>query len=219
MCIEAKRTCKNCNTDISHRGRAAVFCEKCAEDARRARKRREYKRRKANKKPKARACLTCNADITDRHPRARYCEKCAKDRIYQKNREWKLEEYHKKKQLKERRCIDCNADISYRGGKAIRCEKCAPIAAYIQTKIAEKKRREERRKNRPGAAIRAITPLGSELGTLCDGLEKRQKKREILPPPDLSSAKWVVKIGKTTYYPRSEKRYKELLIEKSVKES
>ena len=212
------KTCKNCNTDISHRGRAAGFCEKCAEDARRKRKRDEYKRRKANKKPKQRACLTCNADITERHPRARYCEKCAKDRIYQKNKEWKLEEYHKKKQLKERRCIDCKADISHRGGKAIRCEKCAPIAAYIQTKIAEKKRRAERRQNRPGASIRAITPLGSELGHLCDGLEKRQKKREILPPPDLISAKWVVKIGKTTYYPRSEKRYKELLIEKSVKE-
>lgn len=214
------KTCKNCPADISHRGRAAVHCEKCAEDARRKRKRDEYKRRKAGKKPKQRACLTCSADITDRHPRAKYCEKCAKDRINEKNRAWKLKEYHKKKQLKKRLCIDCNADISHRGGKAIRCEKCAPIAAYIQTKIAEKKRRAERRRNRPGAQIRAITPLGSELGDLCDGLEKRQKKKHnLLPPPDLSAAKWVVKIGKTTYYPRTEKRYKELLAEKSVKES
>lgn len=205
------KTCKNCPADISHRGRAAVHCEKCAEDVRRKRKRDEYKRRKANKKPKQRACLTCNADITERHPRARYCERCAKDRIHEKNREWKLEEYHKKKRPKERRCVDCRADISHRGGKAIRCEKCAPIAAYIQTKIAEKKRREERRKHRPGASIRTITPLSTELGQLCDGLEKRQKKRKILPPPDLRSAKWVVKIGKTTYFPRTEKRYNELI--------
>jgi hypothetical protein len=38
-----------------------------------------------------------------------------------------------------------------------------------------------------------------------------------LPPPDLSSAKWVVKIGKTTYFPRTEKRYNELIKQRDEK--
>lgn len=161
MCIEAKKTCKICPADISHRNGNAVYCIDCELAARRERERARRKKKTA-----------------------------------------------------PRLCLDCSENIDHMHHRATRCPTCK--VAHKRNKAREKMR--ARRKDRPGQPIRAISPLTEELGHLSGGCTKERKQRPQLPPPNLAKAQYVVKIGKTTYFPRTEKRYKELLSEKQEKE-
>ena len=157
-----------------------------------------------------RTCIDCGCDISDRGKPAKLCYVCANKRNIERSRQRRA----RLSAAKVRRCKDCGKDINHLPHMPKRCPPCADLRKKI--KLKEWKDRQKtpaaaKRKDRPGKTIRAITPVATELGQLCDGLQKRQKKRQVLPPPDLNSAKWVVKIGKTTYFPKTEKRYNELI--------
>src|SRR5690554_120599 len=157
-----------------------------------------------------RACIDCGCDISERGKPAKLCYVCANKRNIERSRQRRA----RLSAAKVRRCIDCGCDTSHLPHMTKRCPECAALRKKIKQKEwkdRQKKPAATKRKDRPGQPIRTITPLAEDLGQLCDGLQKRQKKRQILPPPDLRSAKWVVKIGKTTYFPRTEKRYNELI--------
>lgn len=157
-----------------------------------------------------RACIDCGCDISERGKPAKLCYVCANKRNIERSRRRRAE----KSAAKKRRCKDCGCDINHLPHMTKRCPECAALRKKIKQKEwkdLQKLPAAAKKKDRPGQPIRAITPLSTELGQLCDGLQKRQKKRQVLPPPDLTKAKWVVKIGKTTYFPKTEKRYKELI--------
>jgi len=157
-----------------------------------------------------RPCIDCGCDISDRGKPAKLCYVCANKRNIERSRQRRA----RLSAAKVRRCKDCGCDINHLPHMTKRCPECAALRKKIKQKEWKQKQSAppaSKRKDRPGQPIRAITPLSTELGQLCDGLQKRQKKRKVLPPPDLRSAKWVVKIGKTTYFPRTEKRYLELI--------
>jgi len=156
-----------------------------------------------------RACIDCGCDISERGKPAKLCYVCANKRNIERSRQRRA----RLSAAKVRRCVDCGCDTNHLPHMTKRCPECAALRKKIKQKEWKDRQKKPaaKRKDRPGQPIRAITPLSTELGQLCDGLQKRQKKRKVLPPPDLSSARWVVKIGKTTYFPKTEKRYKQLI--------
>lgn len=187
--------------------------------------------------PVERHCVDCGCDISERHPKALRCIPCANTHNKEMQREYKRIYYKKEKdegtagtrevknkpkaenqrkphEAAPRVCLDCGTSIDEMHHRATRCTPCKVIHKKEQAR--EKMRR--KRKDRPGQPIRAISPVASELGHLPGGCSKERKQKPQLPPPNLAKAQYIVKIGKTTYFPRTEKRYKELLAEKVEKE-
>lgn len=74
-------------------------------------------------------------------------------------------------------------------------------------------KKQKTHKPKPTSAIRAITPISSELGTATNKQKQRKedRPREIIPSPDISNAKLVYRSNnKTWIFPKSEKRFNEL---------
>jgi hypothetical protein len=109
-----------------------------------------------------------------------------------------------------RLCATCGKDISARMHPAKYCYECGqPCKVKIQ-----KAKKQRTHKPKPTSCIRAITPVKSELGTSTTKTvtRKEDRIREITPSPILSEQQFRLNPNKKTWvFPKTEKRYKELL--------
>ena len=91
-----------------------------------------------------------------------------------------------------KKCKDCGGECA---SKAQRCKPCSAENSRIVKAQYDRERKAKMKE--------------TDTGQLSRGCNRRQNKRQAVKP--VTNEKWRVQIGKTTFYPRTEKRYLELL--------